>query len=448
MKKIIFFLLSLALLSSCKQKINEFNAYRGSADFSKFITIGNSLMAGYADGALYHSGQLNSIPNLIAGQLKTVGAGQFVQPLVPSEYGVAFTGSTPKLILGYVTGCDNKVSLSPMPDISGSMATLAPVGYLVNNFAVPGAKSFHMLAPGYGNPAGLLTNPPTANPYFFRFATSATASVLGDAMAANATFFTMWLGDNDVLSYALSGGVGDTITSPAFFQSVMGAFLQELTTHGAKGIISTIPDVTAIPFFTTVPYNGLVLTQSEADSVNLAMTIYQLPYHYTAGPNPFLVRDTTSANPFKVRQMVPGELVLLSVPQDSLKCMGMGILNKLTFHPYPIPKQFILNLNDISKLQTATTAYNQIIVTLAAHFGLGVVDMNAKLKELQKGIIWDGISLNTTFVTGGAFSLDGIHLNPRGCALAANYFIQAINATYSSNIPLVDITSYHGIIFP
>jgi hypothetical protein len=449
MKKIIFFILSLALLSSCKQKINEFNAYRGSADFSKYISIGNSLMAGYADGALYHSGQINSIPNLIAGQLKTVGAGQFVQPLVPSEYGVAYPGSTPKLILGYVTDCSNTVSLGPKPDEAGSMAPLAPVGYSVDNFAVPGAKSFHILAPGYGNPAGLLTNPPSANPYFFRFASSASASVLSDALAANATFFTMWLGDNDVLSYALSGGMGDTITSPAFFQTVMGAILQELTANGAKGIISTIPDVTAIPFFTTIPYNGLVLTQSEADSVNMAMTLYGLPFHYTAGQNPFLIADSTSPNPiFKVRQMVLGELVLLSVPQDSLKCLGMGIINKLTFRPYPIPKQYILNLSDITKLQTATTAYNQIIAALAAHFGLGVVDMNSKLKELQKGIIWDGITLNTTFVTGGAFSLDGIHLNPRGCALAANYFIQAINAKYSSNIPLVDITNHHGIIFP
>jgi hypothetical protein len=328
------------------------------------------------------------------------------------------------------------------------MAPLAPVGYTVDNFAVPGAKSFHILAPHYGDPAGLLTIPPTANPYFFRFATTAASSVLGDAMATNPTFFTMWLGDNDVLSYALSGGVGDTITSPAFFQTVMGGILQELTSAGAKGIISTIPDVTAIPFFTTIPYNGLVLTQSEADSVNMAMPLYQLPYHYTAGPNPFLVPDPTSANPFKVRQMVPGELVLLSVPQDSLKCLGMGIISKLTFRPYPIPKQFILSLDDITKLQTATAAYNQIIAALATNFKLGVVDMNSKLKKLQKGVIWDGISLNATFVTGGAFSLDGIHLNPRGCALAANYFIEAINATYSSNIPLVDITNYHGIIFP
>jgi len=115
-----------------------------------------------------------------------------------------------------------------------------------------------------------------------------------------------------------------------------------------------------------------------------------------------MVPDPTSPHPyFKVRLMKPGELVLMTVPQDSMKCYGMGIINSLTHYPYPIPKQYILNLDDISQLQAATIAYNQIITALAANFKLGVVDMNTKLKELQKGIVWDGITLNTTFVTGG-----------------------------------------------
>ena len=152
MKKIIFFLLSLALLSACKQKIDEFKADKGTADFTKYIAIGNSLTAGYADGALYNSGQVNSIPNLIAGQLQTVGAGQFVQPMVPSEFGVGYPGATPKLILGYVQDCTGAYSLSPEPDFAGSLAPLQPVGYAVDNFGIPGAKSFHLLAPGYGSP--------------------------------------------------------------------------------------------------------------------------------------------------------------------------------------------------------------------------------------------------------------------------------------------------------
>jgi len=128
----------------------------------------------------------------------------------------------------------------------------------------------------------------------------------------------------------------------------------------------------------------------------------------------------------------------------------VGIIGKLTLVPYPIPKKFILTLEDIDKIKTATTSFNAIIKTLADkdHFNLALADMNAKLNELKKGIIWDGITLNANFVSGGAFSLDGIHLNPRGCALTSNYFIDAINAKYGSTVPHVDITKYHGIIFP
>ncbi len=447
MKKIFLILLSLALFTACERKIDTFTVSNGSANFTKYIALGNSLSAGYADGALYHNGQKYSIPNLIAGQLQMAGSGTFVQPMVNSEFGVAFPGSAPKLKLGPSTDCNGVTSLGPVPDL-GTKDPLAPVGYDVNNFGVPGAKSFHIMAPHYGDPALLPLG--LANPYFFRFAKTAASSVLDDAKAANATFFTLWLGDNDVLSYALSGGM-DTITSPAFFQTVMGGVLQGLTLNGAKGVIATIPDVTAIPFFTTIPYNGLVLPrQSLVDSINGAMAnVYQLPFVYHIGANPFLVADPTSPHPyFKVRMMKPGELVLLTVPQDSMKCFGMGIISRLTFVPYPIPKQFILNLDDIAKLQTATAAYNLIIAGLAANFKLGVVDMNTKLTQLQKGIVWDGITLNTTFVTGGAFSLDGIHLNPRGCALAANFFIEAINKQYNSTVPFVDVTKYPGVIFP
>jgi lysophospholipase L1-like esterase len=447
MKKIFLILLSFAVFTACERKISTFSVTSGSANFSKYVCLGNSLCAGYADGALYHNGQVYSIPNLVAGQLQMAGSGNFVQPLVTSEFGVAFTGSGTKLKLGYSTDCRGVTSLGPIADI-GAEEPLGPVGYDVNNFAVPGAKSFHLLAPHYGDPQGLMTYPPTANPYFYRFAKTAASSVLGDALTASPTFFLLWIGDNDVLSYALSGGTSDTITSPSFFQLVMGDILQQLTAASAKGVIATIPDVTAIPYFNTIPYNGLVLTQSEADSVNMAMTLYQLPYHYTAGANPFLVTDTTATNLFKVRQMKPGELVLLSIPQDSLKCVGMGIISRLTERPYPIPKKYFLSLSDISKIQATTTAYNQIISGLATNFKLGVVDMNTKLKELQSGIVWDGISLNTTFVTGGVFSLDGIHLNPRGCALTANFIIDAINNTYKSTIPYVNVTNYPGVIFP
>ena len=67
-----------------------------------------------------------------------------------------------------------------------STITLTPQATAYNNMGVPGAKSFHLLAPGYGNVAGVALG--QANPYFVRHATSPTATVLGDAMSKNPTF--------------------------------------------------------------------------------------------------------------------------------------------------------------------------------------------------------------------------------------------------------------------
>ncbi len=44
----------------------------GEADFSNYVALGNSLTAGYADNALYITGQENSYPNILAQQFAKV----------------------------------------------------------------------------------------------------------------------------------------------------------------------------------------------------------------------------------------------------------------------------------------------------------------------------------------------------------------------------------------
>ncbi|MDP5102243.1 MAG: G-D-S-L family lipolytic protein, partial [Nonlabens sp.] len=59
----------------------------GTADFSKYVTVGNSLTAGYADGALYLDAQRQSFPAIVAGQMTLAGGGEFNQPLVNDNAG-------------------------------------------------------------------------------------------------------------------------------------------------------------------------------------------------------------------------------------------------------------------------------------------------------------------------------------------------------------------------
>ena len=213
----------------------------GSADFSKYVAVGNSLTAGYSDNALFKAGQENSYPNILAQQFAEVGGGEFRIPYLGDDNlgGLLFAGNIIQPTRLYFNG----VGPVNVPGIPQNEVTQKLTGYF-NNMGVPGAKVFHLVAPGYGNLAGVPTG--QANPYFARFSSSNSATVLGDAMAQAPTFFSLWIGANDVLSYATSGGSGQNqlgnldpstyggndITDPQVFASVYSGLVDGLIGTG------------------------------------------------------------------------------------------------------------------------------------------------------------------------------------------------------------------------
>ena len=491
----------LAVLSvtSCKTDfetdVADIAVTSGEADFSKYVALGNSLTSGYRDGTVYLDGQLESYPAMIAEQMQKAGGGTFTQPLVPDNIGgfSNIPGFKGKLTLQVVNG-----ALTPV--YSTAVSTLDRLTGTYNNMGVPGAKSFHLVANGYGNMAGLTTG--TANPYFVRFASSSTASVLDDAKAQNPTFFSLWIGNNDVLSYATSGGVGtnqtgntnprtyssNDITDPNVLAGSIKAVLEGMKSVGAtKGVIANIPNVTSIPFFTTVPYNAVPLDEAQATALN-AQLVGRLKPVLTAlgqgdrlktlvvGQNPLLIKDedltdlssqitavltrngvSAALASFigttygQARHTTNEDLVLLSTkPVINSKVTGVSEqFNKLGI-TYPLEDKHVLTKSEVAQVQTATNAYNTQIKALAEAYGLAFVDANAKMVELSKnsGIQYNGVSYSTTFVTGGSFSLDGVHLTGKGYAVIANEFIKAINAKYKSNLRQVNPNNYSGVKFP
>jgi len=298
-----------------------------------------------------------------------------------------------------------------------------------NNMGVPGAKAITVALPGYGNPSNGAGN---YNPFFTRMAKNiSTSSMLSDAMLLNPTFFSLFIGNNDVLLYATSGGAKDFITPQATFSASINAIVDTLVKHGAKGVIGNVPDITALPYFTTVPWNGLTLRQGQADTLNGVMPFLGISYVFKAG----------ASTPSHARVIQQGEFILLDVPLDSIKCHKMGTL-------MPIPNQYVLTTTEINAIETAISGYNTAIKAAANNNNLAFVDVNAFLNQTKTGFVFDGITFNAAFVTGGAFSLDGIHLTPVGNALLANEFIKSINAKYNSTILQVDVTKYRGVIFP
>jgi lysophospholipase L1-like esterase len=372
---------------------------------------------------------------------------------------------------------------------------------------VPGAKSFHLLSNSYGNPAGIGSY---ANPYFVRFASSTTATILGDAVAQSPTFFSLWIGNNDVLSYATSGGIGvnqtgnfnpatyggNDITDPNVFANVYTNLVDGLTANGAKGVVANIPYVTSVPFFTTVPTNPIPgLPSANAASlnqlfggINAALTAAGLPTRYatlvaddgnsaTVENNPLLIVDESlidiSAQITAALTPVYGgataaflgnlygrtrHAVKTSTSRDYILLTARGVIGTTTASApapfntvgvsYPMQDNTTLTIDETAQVKTATDAYNASIQSIATSKGLAFVNANAVLSQVASvGYTSNNYNVTSTFATGGAFSLDGVHPCPRGYALIANKFLEAINTTYGSNLKGVDLSKYQ-IMYP
>jgi lysophospholipase L1-like esterase len=432
------------LLFSCKRDIDIPAPAKGSVDVTKYVAIGSSRGAGYGDNALYHEAQVTAYPNLLSQQFKLIGGGEFKQPLVDASSVGIGASLNARFTLLPVTDCAGVTSLAPQPAAAtGDLSIFAtPIGAQgpFNNMSVPGLKSVTTVYPGYGDPNNGVGN---YNPFFTRIASNPqTSSVLSDAATQQPSFFSLSVGNDDVLAYALSGGTQDVITpasgAPGFgFNGSVEAILTTLTAGGAKGVILNVPDLNSLPFFTTIPYNGLMLDQANAAALTAAYT--PLGITFQAGANAFIIEDVEA--PGNMRKINAGEMLLLSLPQDSLKCAGWGSLK-------PIPDAFVLKQSEITLIETAITEYNNILKAAATAKNLAFADVNTFLTTAKTGIMYNGIGMNTQYVSGGIFSLDGINLTPRGNALLANEIIKSINSKYGSTIPQVDATKYRSIIFP
>ncbi len=84
--------------SSCAPDTSCEDADNGTADFTKFIAVGNSYVAGVQGGALFTEGQNQSLAWIINEQLKCAGGDQsFKQPDINATLGWNLFITQPKL---------------------------------------------------------------------------------------------------------------------------------------------------------------------------------------------------------------------------------------------------------------------------------------------------------------------------------------------------------------
>jgi hypothetical protein len=437
MKQNILFVLSLCSVllnaTSCKPKYSEPVLTAGDLNAARFVMIGDGHSGGYMDDALYYDGQKNGLAELLGRQLELFGGQSFTTRFVNENSVGANPFGQSRLKLGYKEDCNGVSSLSPIRvaaqgDISIIATTTFSGEALYRNFGIPGMRTTQVLSPNLAQ----------FNPYFARIASSNTVAPIEDILATDPTFFAIYLGMEEVLKYARTGGSVDDLPSVADFTTAYTEIAQQLHNQGAKGVVATLPNITQFPYFRTIPYNGLNL---DASTANLLSAVFgALGYTFNVGPNPFMIEDP-DANAFGVRQINAGELLLLSIPLDSVKCNQMGSL-------FPFRNEFVLNLVEQQYLNMTINAYNDAIRTVATTYNLAVVETTAFYQQLFSGFTYNGVTFSAQFVSGGAFSLDGIHLNAKGNALLANEFIRVINKHYGAVIPALNANAFSGVLFP
>lgn len=384
-------------------------------DFTRYVALGDSLTAGYASGGLAKFYQEHSYPAILARQF---GMATFQQPLV-SDPGIA-----PVLKL---------MALAPSPVLAPSGTTPGqPINAtyqgIYNNLGIPGSKTGDLLTKtgditklqrGQIDPSTIMYD------IVLRFpkipGTNIDGTAVAQAIAAKPTFMTVWIGNNDVLGAALAAVPidGVTMTPVATFQQQYHTLLATLRAQlpNTKIVVANIPNVTSIPFVTTVK-----------------------PYVFTAqGQKIYLQADSGP--------LTDGDYVTLQ--GASLIAQGYGIpgTGKLLPDGGIVNGQFVpgvvLRAAEAAAINARIAELNAIIAEEAAAVGAPVLDVNSIFSDIvARGYMLGGIKLTASFLTGGIFSYDGVHPQRLGYALVANEFVKLINSAFGARVPQVNLQKY------
>lgn len=396
-------------------------AARGTADFTRFVALGDSYGAGVESGSLNQNHQPFSWPAIIARQ---AGVKDFQQPLV------SFPGIGAELQL---------VNLSP------TLAPAAGQGQPIN-LSLPRAYS-NLSIPG-ANVTDLTTltgaeAPTSTAKSFAQFILRGKGTAVDQALSQNPTFIAIWIGGNDLLGAVLSG-TPKALTPVDTFKASYNAMLDRLTAGApaAGMVVGNLPTVAAVPVLNTIPP---VLVRPDN----------RQPVLDPSGNPIFLVSDLGNGT---VGQLPPGSKVLLTALSKIQTGVGIPAtlknvppFNLLPNVGTPLADSDTLTPSEISEITTRAAAFNDVINAAATARNIPVADINGLFQRVDKGITVGPFAFNSSYITGGIFSLDGFHMTDIGYTLFANEYIKTINSAYGTAIPLASVADFltdNGAFFP
>lgn len=409
-------LIGLVAIISCETKTEQPASVLASdiSIFTKYIAVGGSLTAGYTNGGLYREGQLASYPNLVAQQIGV----KFDQALfaVEQENGTGFLATSQNNTSPQFDKISDKLAV-----ITTSPLTLTKYsGSVINNYGVAGLRVSDVNNAGFGN-----AKTQGFNPFYERILPlgKEETSYTDFVKESNASFFVASIGEQDLLSYATSGGK-TSMTETSLFAINIQKFLDALVVNKAKGILTNIPNILDLPYF------NFYTLQEFAKSVGTT------DIFITTGNG--VVREAS------VNDKILMEAILnVGKTNTANQKKGFSLA-------YPLSNEEVLDKDEISIIASHLNDFNGILKLEANKRGIVLADLNGLYAQVKnKNYTVNGIKFNNSVFTGGFFSLDGLNPTPRGSAVIANEIIKVINENYKNSlktaIPSLDVSKFEAL---
>jgi lysophospholipase L1-like esterase len=374
---------------------------QSGADFTRMVFVGDSLTAGFQDGALHAEGQRSAYPVLVARSVGTT----VVLPLI-AEPGVP--DPDPSSLTGLLRLRPGTCSILGLTVATGRSAGRLNPTERATDVAVPGHDMGEALEDRWaidpGDPSTVDTIEDLVLGLPAALEGEAPASQVETAVGLDPTFVVVWLGSNDALKAAIAGTVDDdTLTPLETFRTNANAVFTALAAGGAEGVVLNVPDVTISPFLLTV-----------ADLQRL------------------LADAGLSLSPEQIQALF-GLKRTDRVVLTALESILQG--------QQPTDDQ-VLTRREVRQIRARTRQFNEVLRAEADRLGWAYVDANAFLTRVdRRGYPIPGVGTLTTGYLGGIFSLDGVHPTDTGQALVAELVVEAINAKYGTSFAPPDVAA-------
>lgn len=257
------------------------------------------------------------------------------------------------------------------------------------------------------------------------------------AVSLHPTLTTVWLGANDLLKYAFSGGTAVGLdTTSASVKADMTTVIKTLENAGSNVIVADLPDIVETPQFTIV---GNPPSQSYCEFQTwlpcLLVEVEGLPWALATGyTTTVLEADDPFLDPSGSQNALLTESGLIALIEASGDPSALSASGNGTYFLTASFAQQVQAVNAAinAGIQEAATANHAAFVPIDQIFA-GIYSGSGAYFD-QAATINTGICCTLAF-GGGLLSFDGLHPSDTGYGLIAYYFAYYANAKFGTSIP-------------